>query len=140
MRLSAHARAALVAVALTGPTTLFPQATKVSPGEVAVRATAVRTPASWTGVYRLQIAAPNGAVRNLHLIIEHEGNGFSGMLLTDENSVARVPLRFDGDALRISAATTLGPGELVIRETDAGLRGTFVVQRQTWTVSGRRST
>lgn len=102
-------------------------------------AASATSPAPQSGVYRLQMTAQDGRTIAVRLIVERVGERLSGTLVSEDNVVAHADLRVDNDALRASTATSLGEGTLVIRETDAGITGTFTVGKKVWTVEGTRS-
>ena len=100
---------------------------------------AVSSIAPMAGVYRLQLTAKDGASLQVRLVVERLGEGLSGTLVSEDNGVAHVDLKFVGDELRATATTSLGEGVLVLRESAAGMTGTFTVGKRVWMVSGERS-
>jgi len=102
--------------------------------------TVVSTPASWLGVYRLTLVGADNTPTAMRLLVEREGDGVSGTLITVAQGPAHADLRVDGDALWASAETSEGNGALVLRLTGDGVTGTFTVGRKVWTVTGARTT
>lgn len=102
--------------------------------------TVVTTPSSWLGVYRLTLVGTDNTPTAMRLLVEREGDGVSGTLITVAQGPAHADLRVHGDALWASAETSQGSGALVLRLTADGVTGTFTVGRKVWTVTGARTT
>jgi hypothetical protein len=93
--------------------------------------------ASRAGLYMLTLAGTRGG-QPVDLAIEQAKNGFTALLITPEHESWLTNVTFDGKRLTGTAATSAGPGTLVLEMTDTGAHGTLAVAGRTIMISGTR--
>jgi hypothetical protein len=141
MRLPATARTLALSLALAAAAA--PAAAQSSftptPAPSAAAAAASSAAAMWSGVYRIDVAKGD-EVLPMRVVVERMGPaGVDGTVLLGGTASALANVRLEGGELRATMVTSSGKGELVLRQTDAGVTGTLKVGKATWSVTGERS-
>jgi hypothetical protein len=108
-----------------------------APGAAATQGAAASA-AAWSGVYRIDVSKGD-EVLPMRVVVERVGNTLEGTVLLGGTASALANVRFEGGELRATMVTSTGKGELVLRQTEAGITGTLKVGKTTWTVTGGRS-
>ena len=139
MRLPARTLALSLAPAAAAARTAALAGYPPAPGPRGAAAPALSAAAAvWSGVYRIDVAKGD-EVLPMRVVVERVGSSLDGTVLLGGTASALANVRFDNGELRATMVTSTGKGELVLRQTEAGVTGTLKVGKTTWSVTGERS-
>ncbi|HZF67256.1 MAG TPA: hypothetical protein VEZ47_04380 [Gemmatirosa sp.] len=105
---------------------------------VASESTATQAAQDWGGVYRL-VLTRGGDSMPMRLVLERSGTTMEATIISAESASPLQNVRVEGGMLHADVTTSRGAAQLVLRDTGAGLEGTLVIGKRSWSVSGDRS-
>jgi hypothetical protein len=110
----------------------------VRAARVAAESTATQAAQDWGGVYRLVLTRGEDSMP-MRLVLERSGTVIEATMMSAESASPLQNVRVEGGMLRADVITSRGAAQLVLRDTGAGLEGTLVAGRRSWSVTGERS-
>jgi hypothetical protein len=93
-------------------------------------------PFAASGIYRLTLSAKHRAPKTVHLVLQANEQGMSGVLIDSAAELGLTNIQLEGDVLHATIMTSEGAGALEIKLSAHRVSGTLKVGREPIIVEG----